>query len=49
MDVEVAFTFAQKSVDEVSECLKTKLDIPEMLCKALEGNSIVLLRSTLHV
>ena len=41
MDVQVAFSFAQKSVDEVSEYLKTKLDIPEMLCKAFEGNSIV--------
>lgn len=49
MDVQVAFSFAQKSVDEVSECLKTKLDIPEMLCKAFEGNSIVVLRSTLYV
>ena len=49
MDVQVAFSFAQKSVDEVSEYLKTKLDIPEMLCKAFEGNSIVVLRSTLYV
>ena len=47
MDVQVAFSFAEKSVDEVSEYLKTKLDIPEMLCKAFEGNSIVVLRSTL--